>query len=201
MPSPFHVRPAVIDDVPAITEIYAHHVQHGTASFETEAPDAADMTRRWMEVRRRGLPYYLAEQDGTVVAFAYAAPYRTRPAYRFTVEDSIYVRPDWTGRGIGHSLLGTVIDRCERLGLRQMVAIIGDSENHASIRLHESHAFEFVGVLQGVGYKFDRWLDTVIMQRTLVSPRRRAHQASNEAEAGPAGLADRRIPPATGSDG
>jgi phosphinothricin acetyltransferase len=161
------IRSAVEADVPAITGIYAHHVRHGTASFEIEAPDEAEIDRRRLDVLALGLPYLVAEVDGRVAAYAYAGRYRARPAYRFTVEDSVYVHPDYLGRGLGRELLARLIEDCRRQGARQMVAIIGDSANVASIRLHERLGFRRVGVLEGVGYKFDRWIDSVIMQLAL----------------------------------
>jgi phosphinothricin acetyltransferase len=161
------IRSAVEADVPAITGIYAHHVRHGTASFEIEPPDEAEIDRRRLDVLALGLPYLVAEVDGRVAAYAYAGRYRARPAYRFTVEDSVYVHPDYLGRGLGRELLARLIEDCRRQGARQMVAIIGDSANVASIRLHERLGFRRVGVLEGVGYKFDRWIDSVIMQLAL----------------------------------
>ena len=154
-------------DVPAIADIYAHHVRTGTASFETEPPDATEISRRRSAVIERGLPWLVAESDGVVVGYAYAGPYRPRAAYRFTVEDSIYIHPDHAGQGIGTRLLPRLIAECQNVGCREMIAVIGDSDNHASVRLHEKFGFRLVGVLEGVGFKFDRWLDTVLMQRRL----------------------------------
>jgi|SRR5436309_3122526 len=154
-------------DVAAITEIYAHHVRHGTASFEIDPPDVEEMGRRRLAIEARGLPYIVAESDNVVVGYAYAGPYRSRVAYRFTVENSIYVHPGHLGRGVGRALLSKLIDACQECGCRQMVAIIGDSSNVASVRLHEKFGFRHVGVLQAVGFKFERWLDTVLMQRSL----------------------------------
>lgn len=162
------IRPATHADLAAITAIYAHHVVHGAASFETDPPDLAEITRRFDEIARRDLPYLAAEIDGAVRGYAYAGPYRPRPAYRFTVEDSIYVHPEFHRRGIGAKLLSSLIEACRERPVRQMVAIIGDSANHASIRLHEQHGFRHVGTLENVGHKFDRWLDTVLMQLSLV---------------------------------
>jgi len=154
-------------DLEAIAAIYGHHVVNGTASFETEAPSLDEITRRYRDILQRGLPYLVAHQGGEVVGFAYAGPYRPRPAYRFTVEDSVYIRPDCVGQGIGRRLLAVVVAACAEAGFKQMVAIIGDSRNTASIRLHQSAGFEHVGVLRNVGLKFDRWLDTVLMQKEL----------------------------------
>lgn len=161
------IRVAAGADMAAVTAIYGHHVLHGTASFETEAPTLEEMARRRAEVVARGLPFWVAELEGEVVGYAYAAPYRLRPAYRFTVEDSVYIRPDRVGKGVGRRLLQQVIRSSAEAGAQQMVAIIGDSENAASIRLHEGAGFAHVGVLRDVGLKFGRWLDTVIMQRSL----------------------------------
>ena len=165
--TPIALRAAAESDVAAITAIYAHHVRTGTASFELEAPDAAEMMRRWRDVVSRGLPYVVAVADAEVIGYAYAAPYRPRPAYRFTVEDSVYVRTDAHGRGVGRALLAELIDESARIGARQMVAVIGDVANEASIRLHAALGFRQVGVLSSVGNKFARWLDVVLMQRAL----------------------------------
>jgi L-amino acid N-acyltransferase YncA len=161
------VRTARENDVPATTEIYAHHVLHGLASFEVDAPDAAEMARRYAHVMSLGLPYLVAETDGRISGYAYAAPYRARPAYRFTVENSIYIHPDCVGNGIGSALLPALIAGCEQHGCRQMIAVIGDSENWPSIKLHEKFGFTRVGLLPAVGYKFGRWVDSVLMQRAL----------------------------------
>jgi phosphinothricin acetyltransferase len=151
----------------AVTAIYAHHVLHGDASFETDAPNAAEMRRRRADVVATGLPYLIATDDDSVVGYAYASLYRLRAAYASTVENSVYVRPDVTGRGIGQRLLTALIDACEASGLRQMVAVVGDSANVASIRLHEKLGFRRVGVLTNVGFKHGRWLDSVLLQRGL----------------------------------
>jgi phosphinothricin acetyltransferase len=166
------VRDAVSADLAAVREIYAHHVRHGLASFEETPPDLAEIARRFDAIRARGLPYLVAEaaaQAGPAVVrgYAYAGPYRTRPAYRYMVENSVYIAQGWAGRGLGRVLLQTLIDRCAGLGLRQMVAVIGDSDNLASIRLHEALDFRHTGTLHAVGYKFGRWVDCVIMQRPL----------------------------------
>ena len=150
-----------------IQAIYAHWVLHGLASFEEVPPDSLEMGRRRQAIQDLGLPYLVAEENGAVQGFAYAGPYRPRSGYRFTVEDSVYVAP-WThGKGIGRRLLGEVIARAESAGRRQMLAVIGDSGNASSIRLHEALGFRRVGVFQSAGFKFGRWVDTVLMQRAL----------------------------------
>jgi phosphinothricin acetyltransferase len=161
------IRPATLADVPAITRIYAHAVDHGTASFELTAPDQVEMTRRFNELTENGFPYLVAVIDGDVLGYAYAGPYRSRPAYRFTVENSVYVAHDSHRRGIGKALLQALIEACTEKGFRLMVAVIGDSDQAASIGLHEAADFEHVGAFKNIGYKFDRWLDTVLMQRAL----------------------------------
>jgi phosphinothricin acetyltransferase len=164
------VRPAEPRDIPAIQAIYAHHVLHGIASFEEEPPEHDEMQRRMNDIRGRGLPYLVAEDrpgSGAILGFAYAAPYRARPAYRYTLEDSVYVLPGNGGRGIGSALLGVLIEICEGLGYRQMVAVIGDSDNAGSIRLHARHGFRDCGTLASVGFKHGRWVDSVFMQRPL----------------------------------
>ena len=156
------------DDVPAIRAIYAHHVQHGTGSFELDPPTVEEMQARRADVLRNGFPYLVAcDADGRVLGFAYANLFRTRPAYRFTVEDSVYVAEDTRGQGVGRRLLAALVARCELAGCRQMVAVIGDSFNTGSIALHARCGFRFAGTMRATGWKFDRWLDTVIMQREL----------------------------------
>jgi L-amino acid N-acyltransferase YncA len=161
------VRPSVEADLPTITAIYAHAVTHGTASFELDAPDKPEMTRRRAALLDGGYPYLVAERDGALLGYAYAGAYRTRPAYRSTVEDSIYVAPDTKGQGVGRTLLTALIGECEKRDFRLMVAVIGDEESHGSIALHRSLGFEPAGVLKGIGYKHGRWLSTVLMQRPL----------------------------------
>ena len=161
------VRSATPADVPAITRIYAHAVKHGTASFELDPPDEAEMVRRQRTLLDGGYPYIIAEIDGVLAGYAYAGPYRPRPAYRFSVEDSIYVDPDAQRRGVGRVLLEHLIEKCERRGFRQMIAVIGDSAQAPSIELHRALGFRMIGAVQNVGYKFDRWLDSVNMQRPL----------------------------------
>jgi phosphinothricin acetyltransferase len=161
------LRPATPEDVPAITRIYAHAVRHGTASFETEPPDEAEMARRQRALLDGDFPYLVAELDGVLAGYAYAGPYRPRRAYRFSVEDSVYIAPDRQGLGLGRALLDRLIAESERRGFRQMVAVIGDSAQAASIALHRTCGFQDVGTLRSVGFKFERWLDTVLMQRPL----------------------------------
>jgi L-amino acid N-acyltransferase YncA len=154
-------------DLPAITAIYAHAVRHGTASFELEPPSAEDMAGRRRTLLEGSFPYLVAEQDGAVQGYAYAGPYRPRPAYRSTVEDSVYVAPDAQGRGVGGKLLGRLIAACEALDFRLMVAVIGDEASAGSIRLDERLGFVRAGVIPGIGFKHGRWLSTVLMHRGL----------------------------------
>ena len=161
------VRDATEDDLPAIREIYAHHVLRGQATFEEEPPDLEEIRRRFRAVKEKGLPWLAAEVEGAVCGYAYAAPYHHRPAYRFAVENSVYVDHRVKRQGLGAALLDQLIDSCARKGLRRMVAVIGDSANAASIKLHERAGFRLVGVLPSVGFKHGRWLDCVIMQRAL----------------------------------
>ncbi len=161
------LRAATLEDFAAITTIYGEHVSIGTATFEIEPPDLREMLRRWREVTESGLPYIVALLGDKVAGYAYAGAYRPRPAYRYTVEDSIYLRRECVGQGIGRALLAALLADCERAGARQMVAIIGDSGNVASIRLHAGAGFAPIGVLPDVGWKFGRWLDVVMMQRPL----------------------------------
>jgi phosphinothricin acetyltransferase len=166
--SEFVVRPSCAEDVADITRIYRHYVLNTNATFELEEPDCEEMARRRLEILRRGLPYLTAEEeDAVVVGYAYANLYRTRAAYRFTVEDSIYVDPEYLGRGCGQTLLAALITQCELGPWRQMIAVIGDSGNTASITLHERCGFHRVGTLGAVGFKFGRWVDSVLMQRGL----------------------------------
>jgi phosphinothricin acetyltransferase len=161
------IRPAARADIPAITRIYADAVTHGTASFELEPPNEAEMMRRMQAVLDGAFPYLVAEVHGAVAGYAYASFYRTRPAYRFTVENSVYVAPDRQRRGIGITLLKTLIEACTARGFRQMIAVIGDSDQAASIGLHKACGFEPAGNLKSIGFKFGRWLDTPLMQLAL----------------------------------
>ena len=161
------IRPSRPEDVAPICAIYAHHVRHGVASFELDPPEVAEMARRRQDVLDAGFPYLVAELDGAVAGFACAGPYRLRPAYRYTVESTVYVA-DWAvRRGVGRKLLEALISACEAVGKRRMVAVIGDSGNDASISLHASVGFSHAGTLKDVGYKHGRWLDAVLMQRGL----------------------------------
>ncbi|MBX9775654.1 MAG: GNAT family N-acetyltransferase [Xanthobacteraceae bacterium] len=164
---PIPIRPAEPRDLAAITRIYAHAVEHGTASFEIDPPDEAEITRRYHALRAGRFPYLVAEIDGTVAGYAYAGPYRDRPAYRFTVEDSIYIDPTMHRRGAGRALLERLLVEAEKEGFRQMIAVIGDSNQTPSIALHKAAGFRMVGTFEAVGYKFGRWLDSVLMQKAL----------------------------------
>lgn len=161
------VRAARAEDMAAVQAIYAPHVLHGCATFEEEPPSVAEMGLRRDRVRSLGLPYLVAERAGTVLGYAYAAPFRPRAAYRFTIEDSVYVAPGLGGTGVGTALLSALIARCEGGPWRQMLAVIGDSGNAASRALHRRHGFRTVGTCEAVGFKLGRWVDTVTMQRAL----------------------------------
>jgi L-amino acid N-acyltransferase YncA len=161
------VRESVERDLAEIHAIYSHHVRHGLGSFEETPPDLAEMARRRGEILARHLPYLAAELDGRVVGYAYAGPYRPRSAYRFSVEDSVYVAPDIHRRGVARALLAELITRCTAQGYRQMVAVIGDSANYGSIGLHAAMGFREAGRLNAIGFKFGRWVDGVLMQRAL----------------------------------
>jgi phosphinothricin acetyltransferase len=161
------VRDARAEEFARIAEIYSHHVRTGFGTFDETPPSRDEMLERFAQIARLGLPYLVAAEGGTLVGYAYAAPYRPRSAYRFTVEDSIYVAPENQRRGVGASLLNRLVERCAAAGMRQLVAVIGDSGNRASIRVHEKCGFRQAGVLRDVGFKQNRWLDTVIMQRAL----------------------------------
>lgn len=163
------IRASAQADVRAIAAIYAHHVRNGLASFEIVPPDDAEIARRRDSILARGLPYLVAELGRRIAGYAYAAPYRERPAYRYTLEDSVYIDP-WAARqGVGRALLDSLIGTCAALGYRQMVAVIGDSANAASIGLHEACGFVRTGLLPSVGFKLGRWVDSVLMQRALGS--------------------------------
>ena len=161
------IRPAQPRDLAAITRIYDHAVRHGTASFKIEPPDEREMARRYEALRTRGYPYLAAELDGEILGYAYAGPFRARAAYRWSVEDTIYVAPSAQRRGIGRALLEQLIIEAEAGGFRQMIAVIGDSANAGSIELHRAAGFRMVGTFDNVGFKFGRWLDSVLMQRPL----------------------------------
>lgn len=164
----FLIRDARPADLPAITTIYADAVEHGTASYELEAPDLAEMTRRFKALTAQDYPYLVAERDDTVAGYAYAGPFRPRPAYRFTVEDSVYVAPAAKGRGVGKALLRALLDACRIRGFRQILAVIGDGGPASpSVRLHERLGFVHCGAIAGSGYKHGRWLDTVLMQLAI----------------------------------
>ncbi len=161
------IRDATPTDLPAITAIYEDAVLHGTATFELIPPDLTEMTRRYETLRIGGFPYIVAESDGAIDGYAYAGPYRLRPAYRFTVENSIYLAPRAHRRGIGFALLQALLKDCEPRGYRQMIAVIGDSANAGSIAVHRKAGFAMIGTHPHVGLKFGRWLDTVMMQRAI----------------------------------
>ena len=163
----YSVRSAIETDFAAITRIYPHHVLHGTATFELDPPGRETMLQRYAAISTLRLPFLVAELDGKVVGYAYANAYRPRPAYRFTIEDSIYVDAEFTGRGCGRALLGELIDLCAKGPWQQMIAVIGDTANAGSVRLHEHFGFQHVGTLRAVGFKFEKWVDTVLMQRPL----------------------------------
>ena len=166
------IRPSTPADLAAITAIYAYAVLHGTGTFETEPPDAAEMARRQADVQDKGLPWLVAQScapgaDEQILGYAYANHFRPRKAYRFCLEDSIYLNPDAQGQGVGRLLLTELLGRCEALGARQMLAVIGDAANTGSIKVHAGQGFVHCGVLKSSGWKFDRWLDVVLMQRAL----------------------------------
>ncbi|TXC65855.1 N-acetyltransferase [Piscinibacter aquaticus] len=165
--APLTIRPSTADDLPAITAIYAWNVDHGTGTFELEAPDLAEMTRRRDDVLGKGLPWLVAERGGQVLGYAYANHFRPRRAYRFCLEDSIYLAETARGQGIGRLLLAELVARCEAAGARQMLAVIGDSANAGSIGVHRALGFEHTGPLRSAGWKFGRWLDVVLMQKSL----------------------------------
>jgi L-amino acid N-acyltransferase YncA len=161
------IRPANAPDIPAITAIYAHAVKYGTATFEIEPPSEREMADRFRALADGGFPYFVAARDGKVLGYAYAGPYRTRIAYRHSLENSIYVAPDCHRHGIGRALMDELLSEADIRGFRQMIAVIGDSQQVASIALHRAAGFSVAGTLRAVGFKFGRWLDTVLMQRPL----------------------------------
>ena len=161
------IRPSTAADLPAVTDIYGWHVRHGTGTFEVDPPTLDDMARRRDDVVAKGLPYLVLEDDGEVCGYAYANQFRPRPAYRFCLEDSVYLAADKAGRGYGRLLLTELLARSEAAGARQMLAVIGDSQNGGSIGVHRALGFVHTGTIQAAGWKFDRWLDVVVMQRHL----------------------------------
>jgi L-amino acid N-acyltransferase YncA len=161
------LRLATAEDIPAIQSIYAHHVLHGTGTFEIDPPSVSEMHSRFRDLWNDNYPYIVSEFEESVVGFGYAGPFRARSAYQYTVEDSVYVDPQRRGIGIGAQLLEGLVERASGLGFAQMVALIGGSENEASVALHAKLGFEMTGTMTQVGYKFDRWIDVVIMQRSL----------------------------------
>lgn len=165
--APLLIRPSTPADLPAITAVYAWNVGNGTGTFELEPPDLAEMTRRRDDVLAKGLPWLVAERAGTVLGYAYANHFRPRRAYRFCLEDSIYLAEAARGQGVGRVLLAELLARCEAAGARQMLAVIGDSANAGSIGVHRALGFEHVGVMKSAGWKFDRWCDVVVMQKAL----------------------------------
>ncbi len=167
MPSPLHIRPSTAADVADACEIYAWNVRNGTGTFEIEPPDAAEIARRRDDVIGKGLPWLVAEREGLLLGYAYANHFRPRPAYRYCLEDSIYLAPQAQGQGVGRILLAELLAQCEAAGARQMLAVIGDSENRSSIGVHRALGFESAGILRSAGWKFGRWLDVVLMQKAL----------------------------------
>ena len=161
------IRPSTDADVAAITDIYHHNVLNGTVTFEISPPTTGDMANRRQDVLSKKLPYLVIEEDSVVVGFAYCNWFKPRPAYRFSAEDSIYLAPSATGRGLGKLLLVELMAQAERAGVRKLIAVIGDSANHGSIAVHQVCGFTQVGVLSACGWKFDRWLDVVLMERSL----------------------------------
>ncbi|MGZ5248717.1 MAG: N-acetyltransferase family protein [Caldimonas sp.] len=161
------IRPSTVGDLDAVTAIYAWNVAHGTGTFEIDAPDRAEMERRRADVVAKGLPWLVLESAGRVVGYAYANQFRPRPAYRFCVEDSVYLAPEAVGHGFGRLLLAELLARCEAAGARQVLAVIGDSANAGSIGVHRALGFAPTGTIRSAGWKFDRWLDVVIMQKSL----------------------------------
>ena len=166
-PSAVTIRACTEDDMRAVTEIYAHHVLHSPATFELDPPGQDEMMRRRRAIVEGGYVYLVAEADPDIVGYAYVTAYRSRPAYRFTVENSVYVREGYEGRGIGTRLMQALLAACEQRPFRQMIAVIGDSANRASIELHSRLGFRMIGTFRSVGFKFGRWLDTVHMQKEL----------------------------------
>lgn len=161
------IRPSRDEDIPAITAIYAHHVLHGTGTFETTPPTEADMTARRADVLGKGLPWLVLEDGGQVLGYAYCQWFKPRPAYRFSAEDSIYLSPQASGKGLGRALLTELAARAEEAGVRKLIAVIGDSANAGSVGVHRALGFTQVGILQSCGWKFGRWLDVVLMEKFI----------------------------------
>jgi L-amino acid N-acyltransferase YncA len=161
------IRQAFDGDIPAVTAIYAHHVLHGTGTFETDPPTAAEMALRQADVLSKGLPYLVIENASEILGFAYCNWFKPRPAYRFSAEDSIYMLPQTAKQGLGRMLLAELIAQAERAGVRKLIAVIGDSENQGSIGVHRACGFQHVGILSACGWKFERWLDAVLMERAI----------------------------------
>ena len=163
------IRASIEADLPEITAIYAHHVLHGTGTFEIDPPDLADMTSRRADVLLKGLPYFVAADSasGRVLGYAYCTWFKPRPAYRFSAEDSVYIAADVHGKGLGRALLAELAAQAEKIGVRKLIAVIGDSKNLGSIGVHRSAGFTDVGVLKSCGWKFDQWLDVVLMEKAL----------------------------------
>ena len=161
------IRPSTPADLPAITAIYEWNVRHGTGTFELDAPDESEMARRREDVLSKGLPWLVVQREGVVLGYAYANHFRPRKAYRFCLEDSVYLAPEAKGQGLGRLLLAELLARCEAAGARQMLAVIGDSANLGSIGVHRTLGFEHIGVMKAAGWKFDEWRDVVIMQKAL----------------------------------
>ena len=172
-----NLRPSTDADVPAITAIYAHHVLHGTGTFETTAPTESDMAARRADVLEKGLPYLVAELDGRVLGFAYCQWFKPRPAYRFSAEDSIYLAPEAAGKGLGKQLLAELERQAQAAGVRKLIAVIGDSRNHGSVGVHRSSGFNPVGTFKSCGWKFGRWLDIVLMEKAIGEGSRSAPEA------------------------
>jgi L-amino acid N-acyltransferase YncA len=173
------LRPSTDQDVAAITAIYAHHVTHGTGTFETTPPTENDMAARRQDVLAKGLPYLVAEQDGRVLGYAYCQWFKPRPAYRFSAEDSIYLDPKAAGQRIGNKLLMELVRQAEAAGIRKLIAVIGDSGNAASIGVHRAIGFRHVGTIESCGWKFGRWLDIVLMEKSLGEGSRTAPEAAS----------------------
>ncbi len=165
--TPLLIRPSTADDLTAVTAIYGWHVRHGTGTFEVDPPGVAEMARRRDDVLDKGLPYLVLEAGGALCGYAYANQFRPRPAYRFCLEDSVYLAPEQAGRGFGRLLLTELLARCEAAGARQMLAVIGDSANAGSVAVHRALGFEMIGKIQSAGWKFERWLDIVLMDKVL----------------------------------